>query len=49
MIKAAATWAKGWPDDAIGRPGNAARNPPRAGAGILLTYWAKDVAGWLAE
>ena len=46
MIKAAA--AQGWLDERA-----AAQEMllaiRRAGAGILLTYWAKDVAGWLAE
>ena len=46
MIKAAA--GQGWLDqrDAAQEMLLAIR---RAGAGIVLTYWAKDVAGWLAE
>ena len=46
MIKAAA--AQGWLDER-----SAAQEMllaiRRAGAGIVLTYWAKDVAGWLAQ
>jgi porphobilinogen synthase len=46
MIKAAA--AQGWLDErsAVEESLVAIR---RAGAGILLTYWAKDVARWLAR
>jgi len=44
MVKAAAE--KGWIDE----PAVACEiltAIQRAGAGIILTYWAKDVAGWL--
>ena len=46
MVKAAA--AKGWIDErAIVLESLTAIQ--RAGAGIVLTYWAKDVAGWLSS
>jgi porphobilinogen synthase len=44
MVKAAA--ACGWLDEkAVALESLTAI--PRAGAGIILTYWAKDVARWL--
>ena len=45
MVKAAA--AAGWLDEqAVAREMLTAIH--RAGAGIIVTYWAKQVAGWLA-
>jgi len=45
MVKAAAE--RGWIDEkAVAMESLLAMK--RAGAGILLTYWAKDVARWLA-
>ena len=46
MVKAAA--ARGWLDErAVAIESLTAIK--RAGAGIILTYWAKDVARWLGE
>ena len=45
MVKAAA--AAGWLDEqAVAREMLTAIH--RAGAGIIVTYWAKQVAGWLS-
>jgi porphobilinogen synthase len=46
MIKAAAD--KGWVDErAVAL--EALTSIKRAGADVILTYWAKDAAGWLRE
>ena len=46
MVKAAA--ANGWIDEAAVAL-EVLTSIQRAGAGMILTYWAKDVARWLAE